>query len=100
MPGIERNAQFVGATDGYFYVRRACSPCSYAYAVAAARVGTPSLVKMLLTGRATVFSLMKSSVAMERFDLPAAMRRTTPTLRPDSPPRGLDRVPDHGSPPA
>src|SRR6266699_1515739 len=97
MPGIERNAQFVGATNGYFYVRRACSPCSYAYAVAAARVDTPSLVKMLLTWRATVFSLMKSAAAIARFDLPEATRRTTSTSRADRPPVGLTCVPDHAS---
>ena len=47
-------------------------PCLKAYAVASARDESPDFVKMLLTWRATVFSLMKSSVAIARFVLPAA----------------------------
>ena len=43
------------------------SRCSYAYAVAAARDDTPSLVKMLLTCRSTVLSLMNNSPAIDLF---------------------------------
>ena len=63
-----------------------CTPrqmrlCWYAQAVAAARLETPTLSKILLTWRATVFSLMNSSSAMARFVLPAASRRRTCTSR-------------------
>ena len=49
--------------------------------MAAARVDRPSLVKMLLTCRATVFSLMPSSSAIARLVLPVATRRSTSTSR-------------------
>ena len=49
--------------------------CAYAYAVAADRDDTSSLVKMLLRCRATVFSLMNSSVATARLVLPTATIR-------------------------
>src|SRR5215471_11186587 len=72
-----RNGSF--CVVGYF------SPCSYAYAVAADRLDSPSLVKMLLTWRATVFSLITSLSAIARFDLPEATRRSTSTSRAESP---------------
>ena len=62
--------------------------CWYAQAVAPARLETPSLSKMLLTWRATVFSLMNSSSAMARFVLPAASRRSTCASRSLSEPTG------------
>ena len=52
---------------------------------------TPSLVKMLLTWRATVFSLITSSSAIARFVLPVATRRTTSSSRAVSPPAALRR---------
>src|SRR5690349_21829019 len=52
---------------GYFYVEGSSSLCSYAYAVAAERLEMPSRPKMLLTCRATVFSLSTSLPAMARF---------------------------------
>lgn len=61
-------------------------PSLRAYAVAAAREETSSLVKMLLTCRATVRSLMPSAEAICRFDRPAAMSATTFTSRFVSPP--------------
>src|SRR5438477_21564 len=81
--GREREA---GRWEGHFYVAADFNPCSYANAVAAARVDKPSLVKMLLTWRATVFSLMTSSVAIARLLLPLATRRRTCTSRADRPP--------------
>ena len=57
--------------------------------MAAARDDRPSLVKMLLTWRATVFSLMNSSAAIARLVLPAATRRSTSTSRAVSPPAAL-----------
>src|SRR5690606_11348515 len=56
----------------------------YAGAVAAARVVTPSLRKMLLTCRSTVRSLMNSRVAMSRFVMPEATSRSTSSSRRDS----------------
>lgn len=49
---------------GWFQVARQRIPCSNAYAAAAVREPTPSLVRMLLTCRSTVFSLRNSSLAM------------------------------------
>src|SRR5690606_10932532 len=56
----------------------------YACAVAAARVVTPSLRKMLLTCRSTVRSLMTSRAAMSRFVTPEATSRSTSSSRRDS----------------
>src|SRR5215831_10586471 len=85
---------------GHFYVRRVRlqadgrgpakagryrSLCLYAYAVAAARDDRSSFVKMLLTWRATVFSLMRSRPAIVRFFAPVATRRSTSISRPVSP---------------
>src|SRR5215471_9185725 len=70
---------------GYFCVEDSTRRCSNAYAVAAARLDTPSLLKMLLMCRATVFSLSPSSSAMARFVLPVATRRRTCSSRVDSP---------------
>jgi hypothetical protein len=48
-----------------------------AQAAAPVRLETPTLSKILLTCRATVFSLMNNSSATARFVLPAANRRRT-----------------------
>ena len=56
--------------------------------MAAERLDTPSLSKMLLTWRATVFSLMNNSSAMARFVLPDARRRSTCASRSLSEPTG------------
>src|SRR4029450_11931453 len=55
--------------------------CWNAQAVAPLRLDAPTLSKMLLTCRATVFSLMNSSSAMARLVLPAASRRRTCSSR-------------------
>jgi len=66
-------------------------------AVAAARVDTPSFVKMLLTWRATVFSLIPSFVAMARLVLPVATSTSTwvsrPVRRPVERDAGLRKMP-------
>ena len=56
-------------------------PCSYARAVAAARDGTRSFARMLLTCRSTVRSLSTSRVAIARFVSPAATSRSTSSSR-------------------
>ena len=54
--------------------------------MAADRDDRPSLVKMLLTWRATVFSLRNRSAAIARLVLPDATRRSTCASRAVSPP--------------
>src|SRR5262245_18768711 len=66
---------------GYFYVRAGTMWCWKAYAVAAERLDTSSFTKMLLTCRATVFSLIERSCAIARFDLPHAMSFSTSISR-------------------
>src|SRR5262245_51919102 len=71
---------------GYFYVEEvSIRRCSNAYAVAAARLETSSLLKMLLICRATVFSLRSSSPAMTLFVRPVATSRRTWSSRVVSP---------------
>ena len=61
----------------------------YAYAVASARDESPNLLKMLLTCRATVFSLMNSSPPIARLLLPAATSVSTSFSRGLSAPAAL-----------
>ena len=66
--------------------------CWYAYAVAAARDATPILMKVLLTCRATVFSLRNSSPAMIRLvRLRPRGLCATPRLGQNATPCGLVR---------
>src|SRR5512132_1579030 len=89
-PRIERTTQAsphrgLGGFTQLGHTRR----CSYAYAVAAARDDTPSLVKMLLTCRSTVRSLRTSSAAMALLVWPVATRRSSCTSRAVNPPTAL-----------
>ena len=63
--------------------------------MAAARLVTPILVKMLLRWRATVFWLTTSSAAIASFVAPVATNQSTSTSRPVSAP--LDRLTDPGT---
>src|SRR5215211_5279483 len=78
--------------DGWFPVAGQRIPCSNAYAAAAVREPTPSLVRMLPTCRSTVFSLRNSSAAIARLLLPAATSASTWTSRALSPPGALVSV--------
>ena len=75
--------------------RRQARPCSKAKAVAPDREETSSFANMFWRCRATVCSLITSSVAMSRFDLPAATRRnTSASLRREAPREGILRRQD------
>ena len=65
--------------------RHAVSPCSCAYAAAAVREDTSSLVKMLLRWRATVLWLSTRTRAMSGLLRPSATSRSTSSSRSVSP---------------